>query len=72
MGGDPMACLIATCRAQIDLQPARHCLLHDVLHPVIAILGRSTESGPVLSVTTDVPLWVEVDALRLKQVRLVP
>jgi signal transduction histidine kinase len=53
---------------KIDLQPERHSLLNDVLHPVVAILGRHSESGPAISVESLEPLWVHVDALRLKQV----
>ena len=62
---------------KIHLHPERFSLVRDVLTPLVHMLGggRSGPSGaggPTLFVEESVlqgdPLWVEVDALRLKQV----
>ena len=53
---------------KIVLQSARVSILHDVLEPVAAMLSTHSRANVELSVVTDDPLWVNSDALKLKQV----
>ena len=57
---------------KIKLQPRRISLLNDVLMPAARMLssreGAVPHHGPSLTVVTDDLLWVETDALRVKQV----
>ena len=57
---------------RVELRSERCSLLLDVLQPVQRMLGRAADTsrpGLRVSVCTSEPLWVDVDALRLKQVR---
>ena len=51
-----------------ELRTAPCCLLADVLEPVFEMMACREPTGPTLRVATSDPVWVEADALQLKQV----